>query len=196
MSAVVPSSPNDRIQASVRKIVRETLPTIRFLGTYEYTVEATSGTTCSGSPTDDSQGLPPMALWPMRSCVCGGTAIPSVGMSCLVTFANGDPSRPIVVGIEGPPEAAIYDATVEVIVGRSSSIVSLGPAPEPLALGTPLATALTELGTLFATLATAAASTATWNAGLGSTTPAALTAAADAMTAGAAAVPTKVVGGS
>lgn len=131
MTALAPPTPLDRLKLSLRLLVREVFPALRFLGTYEYVVDSTSNGTCTGRPTDATHGLPPMTKWPMRACGCGGTATPTTGNNCLVTFVNGDPSRPIVVNLDAVVSKAVLDANDEVDVGPSASTVALaggGPA--------------------------------------------------------------------
>ena len=79
MPAAVQPTFNDRILSGLRILIREQLPNLRFLGTYEYVINATDGTTVDGSPTDATQGLADFKGWPMRSCVCGATSTPTVG---------------------------------------------------------------------------------------------------------------------
>jgi hypothetical protein len=121
MSAAVAPTLLDRMWTSFRALVHVELASVRFLGTYGYTVSATSGSTVDVDPNDQTQGLPSGKGWPMRSCVCGATSSPTVGSKCLVTFENGDPSLPICVGIDGPPQTVTLDATGDVKIGPGGS---------------------------------------------------------------------------
>jgi hypothetical protein len=125
VSAPTPPTVLDRLWTSFRALVGLELAPLRFLGTYGYTVTDTDGTTVDATPNDPSQNLPDGKGWPMRSCVCGATATPTVGSKCLVTFENGDPSLPICVGCDGPPQKASIDATSELDVGPSAATVAI-----------------------------------------------------------------------
>lgn len=125
MSAPVPPSVLDRLWTSFRALVGIEIAPLRFLGTYGYTITDTDGTTVDATPNDPSQNLPDGKGWLMRSCVCGGTATPTVGNKCLVTFENGDPSIPICVGCDGPASKVSLDATSELDLGASSGTVAI-----------------------------------------------------------------------
>ena len=121
MSAIALPSGYDRLLDAFRRLVGAEVAPLRFLGTYGYVVTATDGETIDGTPTDPTQHLPPAKGWPMRSCVCGATATPTVGRRCRVTFENGDPTLPICVGCDGPPQKSTLDATADVKIGPSAS---------------------------------------------------------------------------
>jgi hypothetical protein len=131
VSATVPATPFDRLMAPLRTLFAEMIAPTRFYGTYEFTIATATSTTCTGAPTDASQGLPPMAGWPMRGGVCGESSTPTPGSLCEVIFVNGDRGRPEVVRVVGPPLRASLDATAELDLGASSPLVAVaggGPA--------------------------------------------------------------------
>jgi hypothetical protein len=166
MTAVASPTLADRLLTAIRAMIRAELPTLTFLGTYEYTITAVNGDgTLDCTPTDPTIPLPAGNGWPMRSCVCGSTATPTVGNRCLVTFANGDPSRPIVVGNDPIVQVAVVDASEEVDIGNtpplvkigsSATSVEIGPAPEFLAYGEPVVLAWTALEAWFFAVTAAA----------------------------------------
>jgi hypothetical protein len=123
----------DRFWSSFRALVRLALAQRALLGTYEYRIVASDGTTVDCVPTDASVGLPALNKLPMQSAVDGITATPPTGGFCRVVFLNGDRSKPRVVGCDGP-----------------CTSVSIGPAPQPLATGPATSSLVTAL-TAFAT---------------------------------------------
>jgi len=86
----------DRFIGALHQLVEETVPDEPFFGLYEYTVQATDGTTIDGSPTETTLGLPNIRGVTIRTGLAGGAVTPALGSLCYVAFANGEPTRPIV----------------------------------------------------------------------------------------------------
>lgn len=102
----------DRIMAAFRALVRGELPQLTFHGIYEYSVQATDGTTVDCDATDTTIPLPGhLAKVPLRSSILGGQVSPTQGCRCLIAFVNGDPARPICVFVDPTPATALVAAT-------------------------------------------------------------------------------------
>jgi hypothetical protein len=137
MSAVVPPTPLDRLWAAFRALVRAELPSLTFLGVYEYAVDAADGTTSTPSttvdctPTDSTISLPPLTAVPIR-LPFGVT--PPVGALCYVEFANGDPTKPIVRGFKDPMSLMVF-AGGSLPASRQGDMVQLIPLGMTVSLG-------------------------------------------------------------
>lgn len=106
MSLGAAPSISDRLWAAFRALVRAELAEIRFLGVYEYSVQAADTSTVDIDPTDTTLGLPTLGKVPLRPSILGEVVEPDTGGRCLVMFVNGDPARPVVISIEGSPKLA------------------------------------------------------------------------------------------
>lgn len=117
MTAIVDPSVSDRFLSFLRQLIRAEMPRLTFLGTYEYSVQATNGTTVDASPTDTSLSLPGLTKVAIRLPV--GTSKPAVGSPVLIQFVNGDPTRPVCVAHD--PSADLY------VIGPTATSVQIGP---------------------------------------------------------------------
>ena len=117
MSLPVQPTTDDRVLAALRALLRAEFPQLTYLGVYEYVVHSTDGSTVDCIATDASVPLPSLAGVPIRSDVIGATVKPRVGGRCLIAFVNADPSRPIVVSSDPPPQL--------VEIGESTDFVAL-----------------------------------------------------------------------
>lgn len=139
MSTVVPPTPLDRLWDAFRKLVRAELPTLTYLGVYEYAVQKTDGTSAAPSktvdcvPTDSTIPLPPLTAVPIRMPF-GVT--PPTGALCSVQFMNGDPTRPMVTGFTDPMTLLVF-ASGTLPAGRQGDMVAVTLAPATLALLAP-----------------------------------------------------------
>ena len=107
----------DRLMQAFRELVRAELPQLSYLGVWEYAVQVTDGVTVDATPVDTTVvPLPGIVGCPLRPGILGEQATPTVGSLCLVSFVNGDPTRPIVVG--GDPN----------VPAASGKLVGGGPA--------------------------------------------------------------------
>jgi hypothetical protein len=89
-------TPLDALWKSFRQLVRAELPTLTFLGIYEYNVFLTFDGGVTARRTDSTLPIPDVVQIPMRSGIPGATVNPSKGSNVYVAFVNGDPSRPII----------------------------------------------------------------------------------------------------
>lgn len=86
----------DRLKDAIDRVIREMLPRVKFLGTYEYRLVSQSSFKVDAIPTDSTLGLPTLTKLEMRPSIIGGKGTLQSGSSVLVTFINGDPGRPMV----------------------------------------------------------------------------------------------------
>jgi hypothetical protein len=106
-------SPLDRLWKAFRALLRAELPTLSFLGSYEYVVTATDGTadaaakTVDCKPTDPALNLPAIEKCPIR-LPYGVT--PPVGAICVVQFLNGDSSKGYVTNFVDPMTLMVFAA--------------------------------------------------------------------------------------
>jgi len=91
----------DRLSAALTRLVRYAAPRT-YLGIYEYRVVAQSGNVLDVAPVEASIGLPPMQQVSLRPGIPGASATVKVGSRVLVSFVNGQPSRPFVMAFEDP----------------------------------------------------------------------------------------------
>lgn len=106
-------------------------------GTYRYRVTAASVGFVDLQPVATNLGLPALSNVAMQAGAPGASGTPALGSWAYVTFANGDPTDPIVIGFSGfagakfVPVISQLDASTEVDVGPSAAAVKLaggGPA--------------------------------------------------------------------
>lgn len=97
-------TPDDRILAALRAIIREEFPRLKYLGEFQYAIKEIQGTppnvTVSCSPVDDSIDLPELNNVPCSPDLSGITTIPDTGINCVVCFLNGDPTLPRIRGVD------------------------------------------------------------------------------------------------
>lgn len=131
--SVIDPPPSDRLLATIRAIIRAEDPVRSFRGIYEYTVQATNGTTVDCDATDTTISLPlHLAKVPIRTSVTGEAVnLPAtvVGLRCLVAFVNADPTRPVIIGLDAIPGALpAARQTDAVVAGPWSGTVVGGSA--------------------------------------------------------------------
>lgn len=151
-------SGDDRLLQAFRELVRAEFPQLTYAGCWEYSVDdarmVNGVATFDGHPTASGVPLPPAVQWPIRPGVAGVSFLPAVGSLVLVTFANADPTRPVVVAFDAePPSDESIDASGTIAVAdalgptiRSGDAVMLTgcmvpgspptPAPTPTFYGT------------------------------------------------------------
>lgn len=88
-------TPDDRLLAALRDIIRERFPGLAYAGVYEYAVQTVGLTSVELLPTADIPftSLPPLA-YPVASYLITPLV---VGTTCLVAFVNADPARPVLI---------------------------------------------------------------------------------------------------
>lgn len=135
MSAVVGPTGADRLLASLRLLIRAEVPTLTYFGTYEYSVQSSTGSTIDCSPVDTTSGLPSFSNLPVRPSVLGETVAGiQPGQLCLVQFVNADPSRPVVTRLDAISETLTIDASDSMSIGSpETTTVQLAGGDAPVA---------------------------------------------------------------
>lgn len=105
-------TPLDSLWRAFRKLVRAELPTLSFLGMYEYTVYSTSGGRLSAKKVNPEISIPDVVQIQIRTGIPGATVTPANGSTIYIFFADGDPSKPRV---------ALYDSTDATVVQLNAS---------------------------------------------------------------------------
>jgi hypothetical protein len=90
--------PTDRLVDDIRALVREEVESLTFLGVYEYSVTSTDGTTVDAQPTSSTIPLPALRKVTIRTGIPGASVKPGTGSLLAVSFLNGDPTKPCVLG--------------------------------------------------------------------------------------------------
>ena len=117
-------TPMDRLLTSLRLLIRGELPQLTYFGVYEYSIQNASGSTVDVAPVDTSTGLPSIQGVPLVSALLGQTATASSGL-CRIRFINGDPTRPVCVGLAQLPASSGVNATGTLSIGPSASKIVL-----------------------------------------------------------------------
>jgi len=107
MSEPIAPSTFDRLMQSIRAIIRAELPQATFQGIYEYSIQSTDGLTASCDPVDTTIPLPSLPSVELRPSILGGIVAPARGARCLVAFVNSDPTRPVIISVDGAMEHVI-----------------------------------------------------------------------------------------
>lgn len=115
------------IIAALRRAVREQDPGQTYKGCYEYRVASQSGNLLDLQATKRDIGLPDLAKVRIRPGVPGVRADVALGSHVIVTFINGDPSRPWVQAFEEPDGQGWAPPSVA-IVADEVNLGSLSPA--------------------------------------------------------------------
>lgn len=108
-----PETADDRLMAPLRDLVESLAPDVVYAGIWEYVVQATDGKTIDAHPSTSAVLTAPFPLpqhvtgIPMRPGVAGCAMSPAVGSTVLVAFANGDPSRPRIIGYDSTAATSI-----------------------------------------------------------------------------------------
>jgi hypothetical protein len=98
---VLNGSSSNRMLDDVRHIVRDEISSLSYSGIWEYTLFAGTLTTCELQSTTSQ--MPDLGSVPYASGLMGEQVVPAPGSKCRVVFLNSDPSRPVVIGIDGSP---------------------------------------------------------------------------------------------
>lgn len=93
---------------ALRRVIEQLDPNRAFRGTYEYrvvlqTVQPTREW-LDLQPVRVSTGMPALQRVSMRPGIPGARALVALGSRVLVTFADADPSRPVLVAFEAPDQ--------------------------------------------------------------------------------------------
>jgi hypothetical protein len=96
----------DRLVGPLRELVEDLAPDTTYAGLWEYAVQNVNGGTIDALATTESVLAAPFSLpqhvtgVPMRAGIAGIACKPAVGSMCYVAFANGDPSKPVIVAFD------------------------------------------------------------------------------------------------
>ena len=139
----------DRLLTAFARIIDLLQPRLLYLAVWEYRVVSVSGTgpvTVSARAVASSCPLPDLSaitLWPGPS---GAYAVPVPGSSVRVSFADGDPTKPMIVGLDpaNTPLAVYVHAGVSVELGDATAA--------PLAKAAPVAADMASIVTQLAAL--------------------------------------------
>jgi len=144
----------DRLLASFARIIDLLQPRLLYLAAWEYQVVSVWGTgpvvisARAVAPSCPLPALDAIALWPGPS---GAYAVPVAGSSVRVAFADGDPAKPMIVGLDPA-------ATPISVYAHAGTLVELGDAlAVPLAKAAPVAADMTALSSALGALTTFAA---------------------------------------
>jgi len=144
-----------RLLAARRAQLEQLDPNRRFRGTYEYRVVTRNGNRLNLQIVLVSTGMPDLQNVPVRPGLAGGKADVKLGSRVLVTWANADRARPLVLGCDDAdsagflPDNAAIDATTSVNVGPSAGAVNLAGGSDAVALATPTNNDFTALKNAF-----------------------------------------------
>jgi hypothetical protein len=131
----------DRLKEAFADIIQAMLPRLLYLATWEYSVlAATPGPPTKidcravdpGTEAALPQTLTQLTLWPGPS---GFVAVPTPGSIVRVSFVNGDPSKPAIVGLDPA-------STPLLVMGFVNTVVQLGDASAVPLTKAPWSTAL------------------------------------------------------
>jgi hypothetical protein len=157
MTQPATSTAASRLLRAFSALVRAEDPDRTFAaGPWEYSVSRADGSTFDGAPTEQGLPLPPLRDIPYRGSIAGATCNPTVGTLAYVCFANGDPSRPILMAFgQTLPQGTTIDsaALTTIAIGATSQVINLGGAgAAALAVAAAAAANMTALATAISTV--------------------------------------------
>lgn len=124
-------SPSSRRLSSLRRIIEQIDPRRRYRGVYEYRVVTQESERLNLQPIRVSTGMPTLQRVFVRPGVSGARADVALGSRVIVSFLDGEPARPIVVGFEDADGEGFLPTILEL---NASTQVGLGPGPARLAV--------------------------------------------------------------
>jgi len=125
LSVMSTTDSSDRIQSSLRALIRSEIANLTYLGVWEYTIAGVSGTTISATPTDSR--MPDITGCRMMPGLIGETVVPTVGSKCRISFVNGDPARFECIAIEGVPSSITVGASGMPCARLGDQVISFFP---------------------------------------------------------------------
>jgi len=149
----------DRLLRSIFALVRAQFPRYTYAFPWEYVVQNTDGETVDATPLDPSIPLPEVVGAPLASSIIGENVTPAIGSVCTIVFADGNPTKPRVVGGDyltvpqlikiagGGPASARVDDTVNagyLVLTASGTVSAYFPGTTAGAVAA--ATAATAIG--------------------------------------------------
>lgn len=112
----------DRMAGAMGRIIDARTAWAWYLGAYEYLVAAVVGGFLDLRPARAAAHLPKLANVPMGTGTPGASGEPVAGSSVVVQFLDGDPTRPRVVGYEGPSGGAHEPATAALMAAGAVEV--------------------------------------------------------------------------
>lgn len=158
----------DPLRVMIADIVRSEIPALqRPAGPHTFRVRAVrSDGRVDLTPEVAARGLDDIPNVDHWAGIAGGAAKPVVGSTVLVSFADGDPTKPVLVSYTplrssgGKPTESTIDATT-LKLGPTATLVTLGGGAAFVALATLVTTELSKISV------TVGAMTALFNATVG-----------------------------
>lgn len=143
MSFTISPTVLDRLWAAFRVLVRAEDPNREYRAAWEYIVQATNGSTVDAIPADPTVPMPQLTGVTLRYGIPGTTAQVMVGSRLAIAFLNGDPTKPIVLGVfdqttplnvsfagQAPlppkPVGRVGDAVGPFVITTGSTLISAG----------------------------------------------------------------------
>jgi hypothetical protein len=106
----------DRLITPIDAVIRASAPRTTYAAIWEYSVQAVNGSfpniTVDLAPTA-SIPLPTMKNIALRPSVLGATSKPTISTKALVAFANGDPTKPVVIGIDAADTMSMWAGEID-----------------------------------------------------------------------------------
>lgn len=130
----------DRAFGALRRLIRSATRQTDYYRMVEYKVSKVDTGYLDVRPMRSGVGLPDLTNVPTRPGVPGGGGDPVVGSSVLVAFADGVPTRPMIVAYDGEaangwkPTKARLNATTLVEIGKDAATVELAGGSDFVAL--------------------------------------------------------------
>jgi hypothetical protein len=130
----------DRLLGPFRRLVRAAMRPTDYYRLAEYKVSKVDTGYLDIRPMRTGVGLPELTNVPTRAGVPGGGGDPVVGSSVLVAFADGVPTRPMIVSYDGEaangwkPTKSRLNATTLVEIGKDAASVEIAGGSQYVAL--------------------------------------------------------------
>lgn len=148
------ANPLDRIAANLRAFIREAFPRLHYTGVFEYTITGVTGRAPSCKidcvPVDASLGLPAFNSIGYSPSVSGVTGTPTAGLTCVVVFLDGNPTKPRIMGIDslGANPIAVLGNQVQVFLPPTLPIMGVvtpgGPFTGTIQVLNPISGTITQ----------------------------------------------------
>jgi hypothetical protein len=124
---------------ALKALVQLLTPELRYRGVWEYRIVSQSGERLDLQPTRSTLGLPDLQRVRVRPGVPGCSADHKLGATCLVSFVNCDPGRPVVVGFEDA-DGAGFEPDMLAFQGGTRAVARVG---DPVQMFFPASMAVT-----------------------------------------------------
>jgi hypothetical protein len=115
-------STTSRELIAFRRMVEALFPWLKFLGTWEYRVVTLEGNRVNLQSVRASSGMPDLRRVKIRPGVPGCYGKPSLGSMCLVTFANADRTRPVILSFDDVDSGGFASTELSIETSGSCTI--------------------------------------------------------------------------